>query len=176
MKDTGVWDLKEAKTQHAFSERLAKIISTNFSGLIYDVGCGPGHYVDFLRKDGHNVIGIEGTDFQNGNIVHDLTEPLPILDKGTVLCLEVAEHIPKQYESMFLDNVTSLVDKYLLISWAVKGQGGHGHVNEQDRDYVLRVLNERGYKLLHNQTDSIRKAMEGDRLWWFANSLYLFEK
>ncbi len=176
MKDTGVWDLKEAKTQHAFSERLAKIISANFSGLIYDVGCGPGHYVDFLKKDGHEAIGIEGTDFKNGNLVHDLTEPLPLMDKGTVICLEVAEHIPKQFETFFLDNVTGLVDKYLLISWAVKGQGGHGHVNEQGRDYVLKTLNGRGFKLMHVETDALRKTMEKDPLWWFAKSLYLFTK
>lgn len=187
MKDTGVWSLEEAKTQHKFSETLAKIISKNFTGLIWDLGCGNGAYVDFLNKnDAIDCNGIDGTDFKNGKIVHDLTKPFVEykngsitefeFTKGTVMCLEVAEHIPKEFESELLDNIDRLCEDYLIISWATVGQGGFGHVNEQDRDYVLRTMNARGYKLMNDATNSIREAMKGDACWWFQNSLYIFER
>jgi len=182
MKDTGVWSREEAETQHKFSETLAKIISKNFSGKIFDVGCGNGAYVDFLNKNEEITCkGVDGTDFKNGNIVHDLTIPFPKKVnesgiKGTVMCLEVAEHIPKEFETVFLDNIDVLCEDYLILSWATIGQGGFGHVNEQDRDYVLRTMNSRGYKLLNDATNSIREAMKGDPCWWFQNSLYIFER
>lgn len=176
MKDTGVWSLSEAKTQHAFSERLAKILTNNIRGLVYDVGCGRGDYVNHFNASGVSCIGIEGTDFDNGNMVWDLTVPFgSSMTKGTVVCLEVAEHIPQKYESVFLDNLQSLTSKYLFMSWAIKGQGGHGHVNEQDKDYVLKVMNQRGFKLNQYATKKIREAMVGDKCWWFAQSMYVFE-
>jgi hypothetical protein len=176
MKDTGVWTAQEAKTQHAFSERLANILSNNLKGLVYDVGCGRGDYVNHFNQKGISCIGIEGTDFNNGNMVWDLTNPLSSeLTKGAVICLEVAEHIPQKYESIFLDNLQLLTSKYLFMSWAIKGQGGHGHVNEQDKDYVLKTMNARGFKLNSGATNQIRNAMVGDKCWWFAQSMYVFE-
>jgi hypothetical protein len=177
MKNTGVWTPEEARYEHKFSEGLAKIISNNFEGLIYDVGCGNGAYVDFLNKNEKiKCIGIDGTDLGNGNIVHDLTTPINFSEKGTVICLEVAEHIPKQFESILIDNIDGMCSKYLLISWAVVGQGGYGHVNEQDRDYVLRTFNSRGYRLLNKETETIKEALFNDPCWWFRESIYLFTK
>lgn len=189
MEKTGVWTPEEAKEQHKFSETLAKIISKNFIGRIWDVGCGNGAYVNFLNKnESISCIGIDGTDFKNGNLVHDLTTHISqatfivsmfkdiTLPKGCVMCLEVAEHIPKEFESVFLDNIDTLCEDYLILSWATVGQGGFGHVNEQDRDYVLRTMNARGYKLMNDATNSIREAMKGDPCWWFTNSLYIFER
>jgi len=45
--------------------------------------------------------------------------------------LEVAEHIPKHLEERFTQTVHRHVKigGYLMLSWAVEGQGGLGHVN-----------------------------------------------
>jgi|GEM_PF-6386818 len=58
---------------------------------------------------------------------------------GIGIALEVAEHLPKEHEETFLDNLIGIAkdDGWIILSWAKKGHGGLGHVNEQNEDYVL---------------------------------------
>ena len=67
----------------------------------------------------------------------DLTIPhvtLPMYD--WVMCLEVLEHIPAQFEDVAVFNIATHARKGLLISWAPPGQGGYHHVNERGHAYV----------------------------------------
>jgi hypothetical protein len=60
----------------------------------------------------------------------DLTIPqygLPIYD--WIVSLEVAEHIPSQFESVYLDNVFRHAREGIILSWAVPGQNGLSHVD-----------------------------------------------
>ena len=43
--------------------------------------------------------------------------------------MEVAEHIPQQYEQIFLDNLVRLAKEGIILSWGVPGQRGHSHIN-----------------------------------------------
>jgi len=52
------------------------------------------------------------------------------------ICFEVAEHIPKQFETTYLNNLIKHCKKGIVISWAIVGQKGIGHVNCQNNDYV----------------------------------------
>jgi hypothetical protein len=101
----------------------------------------------------------------------DLSKPLQT-EKGTVLCFEVAEHIPQEYEEVFLQNVVNASTGLVIISWAVKGQGGHGHVNEQDAEYVIEKFNELGFLINDGLTKHLRLMSS---LWWFKKSIYVFE-
>ena len=52
----------------------------------------------------------------------DLTLPqygLPLYD--WVMSLEVAEHIPKEYESIYLDNIVRHAKEGVILSWAKPG-------------------------------------------------------
>ena len=53
-----------------------------------------------------------------------------------VLSLEVGEHIPEDYEDIYLENLDRHADKIIILSWAVPEQGGFGHVNERDNGYI----------------------------------------
>jgi hypothetical protein len=52
----------------------------------------------------------------------------------------VAEHIPPEYESIFIENLISCNRKGIILSWAIPGQGGHGHFNEKPNDYVIDLI------------------------------------
>jgi hypothetical protein len=182
MHKTGIWDLSEAKHQHHFSIRLAMAIEQVLPKdvIINDFGCGKGSYIAYLKTRGYRCYGYEGTpgielisDFHP--ITHiDLTKPFTVA-KGNTICLEVAEHIPKSYEQIFIDNIFNNTDKVLILSWAIKGQGGHGHVNEQDAGYVIDLLTSKGFEYDLDRSLSLR-AEGGSELWWFKNSIYVFKR
>lgn len=180
MERTGIWNLDEAKVEHAFDKKLACELSNVLppESKVVDLGCGRGDYLSYLSMNGFDCIGYEGTpdikSIASFPFIHqaDLSEEIET-EKGTVLCFEVAEHIPKEYEDVFLRNVVNASTGLIIISWAVKGQGGHGHVNEQDIFYVGYKFLELGYIINSDLTKKLRKASS---LWWFKKSIYVFEK
>ena len=73
-------------------------------------------------------------DFQSKNLVQDWA-----------ISVEVGEHIPKEYESIFFDNLQRASRKGVILTWAKIGQGGLGHYNEQDNPYVIQQMVKRGF-------------------------------
>jgi hypothetical protein len=61
-------------------------------------------------------------------MVEDLTKPFKTT-KGNVICIEAFEHIPSQFEKQFVENIINACSGKLVISVAVEGQPGIGHVN-----------------------------------------------
>lgn len=61
------------------------------------------------------------------------------------MSLEVGEHLPPQFEDIFIQNLHNNNKHGIVLSWAVKGQGGHGHFNEQNNDYVKSKICDLGY-------------------------------
>ena len=91
--------------------------------------------------------------------------------KDWVLALEVGEHIPKQYETRFLQNMDALNTQGVVMSWAHIGQGGAGHVNEQDHHYVISRMESLGYRLDRASSDMLRASA---KLPWFQNNVFVF--
>ncbi len=180
---TGIFTLDEAKIEHHSSTRLAHQLTTVLPPNIpvIDYGCGKGTYIKHLSENGYECTGYEGTpeidkvaDF-SPIIVADLTKPLGERPSGSVICLEVAEHIDAKYEGVLLDNITENCTGKLIISWAVVGQGGCGHVNEQNAHYVIPTIEKRGFKFNAGQSEKLR-TFAGADLWWFKKSIYVFDK
>ena len=76
----------------------------------------------------------------------DLTLPqygLPVYDY--VISLEVAEHIPKQFEAIYVDNIFRHAKEGIVISWAWPGQEGHSHVNGKLFTDVFSLMEENGF-------------------------------
>jgi hypothetical protein len=117
-----------------------------------------------------NLIGVEPyvakrPDNHFKNILpYDLTKEFDLGQRGSVLCTEVLEHIPPQFESIAVDNLVRHCDQYLFTSWAVVGQGGHGHFNEKNPDDVLKLFAEKGFILMENLTREARSVCHFDHL------------
>lgn len=145
--------------------------------LIYDFGCGYGLYSKALSDaTGVETIGFEGepnTIFYSNILKANLAKPLS-LDKQAemVISLEVGEHIPKEFEQIFLDNIANNASNIVVLSWAVVGQGGNGHINCQNNDYIIKEMGKRGFWF----NPKILKIRNIENLRWFKNSLMLFER
>lgn len=178
----GFWE-NPTKEGHAHDSRLAgailKMLKARKIETLVDFGCGTGEYARFFRR--HNLVveaydGNPYTEQLTGGIgqVKDLSQRFNLLKQfGCVMSLEVGEHIPAEFEQAFLDNLIkhSLDGGLIILSWAVPGQDGDGHVNCQTNDYIMQQMQARGYFLENTLTNQLRKAAS---LWWFKNSLMVF--
>jgi hypothetical protein len=182
--DTGIWEQEEANQYHDFSYRLAQYIGQYLpkNKQVIDLGCGLATYLRYLHDIGFTkLLGVEGTqltNFEFGNIlVHDLSIPIEIDKKGNVICLEVGEHIAKEYEDVVIDNICKLCadDGFIIMSWAIPTQDGIGHVNCQHNIYILDKIAKKGFSLLLDDTLRVRGVVE-DRLNYFRNTLMIFKK
>jgi predicted SAM-dependent methyltransferase len=183
----GAWVGPTVHLHHRCSNDLAAWIADYLSkngskeDWVYDLGCGVGAYLKTLDSTGFTkCVGIEAEPPQVRQFERvmkfDLTRPLPqAYPSGTVISLEVAEHIPSEFEEIYLDNLTRLCAKTLILSWAVRGQGGDGHVNCRDNHEVIEILGQRGFKFMAEESIAAREAVK-DGLFWFKNTVMVFKR
>jgi hypothetical protein len=105
----------------------------------------------------------------------DLSNHLDLGFKGQVLSFEVEEHIPAQYEQIFIDTIVLHCNSILILSWAIIGQFGVGHVNCRSQEYIIDQIEQRGLKYNKEDTLFIRNA-EYKNAPWFKNTLMVFRK
>lgn len=181
---TGFWEPNFAISHHVHSQRLSdwivKFLSDHKSEKLYDFGCGMGTYLNDLYNNGYdNIVGVEAippkNDYPFRIVSQNLTEDFLLGAKGNVISLEVGEHIPKEYQDIYLDNITNHCSRYLIISWALRGQGGYGHFNELNNDEVIPEIGKRGFVYLNDESLDARSNIE-DSFWYFRNSIMVFKK
>ncbi len=170
---TGFW-LDSA--EHVADETLKTGLALLFEGSsVVDFGCGDCYYLKQFRQWGIECDGYDGnplTPAEGG--VLDLSENVDLGKQyDWVLSLEVGEHIPVEYERRFIENVHAHNRLGVVLSWAIEGQGGRGHVNERNNDYVKRIFEELGYSNDREQESKLRRAATLD---WFKNTIMVFRK
>jgi len=87
------------------------------------------------------------------------------------MSLEVGEHIPSEFEQTFLDNLVVNKPKMIIVSWAIPGQVGDGHVNCQPNSYIEAQMKLRGYAINNAISMQLRSRSS---LWWFKNTIMVF--
>jgi SAM-dependent methyltransferase len=189
--NTGFWDGKDAHLHHTYSKPLVnwiiEYLKEDKNKTLYDFGCGIGQYLQQLKIAGFTKLtGFEGDPPQHkvfDNIIkQDLTEQFTVSEKGNCIFLEVAEHIPAQFEEIVLNNVINACNGKLIMSWAIRGQTGHGHVNCLDNYEVIDRFTNLGMIYLEEETIAIRKLIhptknniEECELPWFKNTTLIFK-
>jgi SAM-dependent methyltransferase len=175
MGDTGIWPLRWAQKKHKCDRLLAGAIGCVFPQprSVADLGCGLGQYCEIFKSFGWPlVVGFEGTEGM-GDVNMDLTEPYGGKSFDLVVCLEVGEHIPQELESGFIENLNRFSEKDIVLSWAVPGQPGSGHVNCRHNGYVIERLGKIGFSHSRKRTEFLRQH---STLSYFKNTLMVFEK
>ncbi len=149
------------KNRHKLSWRCAPVCMSLINtfnldkySTVIDLGCAIGDYVNWFTDNGIIAWGVEGSkvalDFAKTSLmqIHDLRTPLPgdVSKYGYTLAysLEVAEHIEPEYAGIYLDNLCRLAPTVLMTA-AGPDQGGHGHVNCQEKDYWVDLMTQRHY-------------------------------
>lgn len=179
---SGAWDTKDMN-EHVFDNDLADTLLEFFEDeeikKIVDFGCGPGEYVKFFRSKNYSIKGYDGNphtkELSNGICkVLDLTTEFELNKTfDCVLSLEVGEHIPKEYEQIYINNLVKYSEKYIIISWAIPNQGGYGHVNCQTNDYIKEEFYKRGFVNCIDIETHLRKNARCD---WFKDTIMIFKK
>ena len=90
-----------------------------------------------------------------------------------VMSLEVAEHIPAEFESIYIDNIVRHAKEGVVISWAVPGQGGYSHVNNKPFDYVKKLFDGLGFD--HDEAAS-EKLKSVATLPWLQKNTNVFRR
>ena len=186
--DKGFFDSKIFEG-HCYDREMAEALCL-FTELmevktIVDLGCGPGWYVKTLRDAGFSIEGFDGnpnTGYLSDIIMQDgtqcrqldLTNDIKFEEEyDMVLSLEVGEHIPREFEDIFISNLVNNCKKYLVISWAIEQQKGDGHINCHNNEYIIDKITKMGFVENIPVKNYLRHVAE---LRWFRDTIFVFQK
>lgn len=156
-------------------EGLASGLLMLLNGTVGDFGAGGGWYSAYLNEHGTSSTPYDASPVRPAFVEYlDLTASpsdlrVPIYD--WVLSLEVGEHVSTEYEKNFLDNISKHAASGIVISWAIPGQGGNGHVNERPNEWIIEQLRLRRFKYDMDATTLLR---EQATFKWFKNTIMVF--
>jgi len=140
---------------------------------VLDLGSGLGHASEYFFCRGLRVLAIEGEPSNVANSLYpalhfDLTRGSVQARVDLVHCQEVVEHIEERYLDNLLASMCS--GRFILMTNALPGQGGHHHVNEQPTEYWIHHLAEHGCQVMVEDTRRIRKLAAVDGATYLAQT------
>lgn len=147
---------------------------------VADFGAGGGHYSTWMNETGLiHAFAFDGTRqaaeltdgvVQEVNLIQDLRLWRTF---DWVLCLEVGEHVPRQYSAALLQNLKGHAENGLIMSWSDDWEG-IGHVNCLPRaEFVDFVQNTTGFQFDETTTEVVKASCEID---YIARTLAVFRK
>jgi len=134
----------------------------NISSML-DIGCGPGGMVELANSKGIDAIGIDGdytlkryddTKF----VIHDFsTGPVPKLSKYDLAwSVEFVEHVYEDYIENYMPAFKKC--KFVIMTYAPPGTGGHHHVNERPKEYWVNKFAQAGFVHVPELSLQMRKS------------------
>jgi cyclopropane fatty-acyl-phospholipid synthase-like methyltransferase len=179
----GYWDGEFAVSHHAHDSPLCEALTDFFkkenAENLADLGCGLGNYVAHFVENGIDATGYDGNpktpELTSGRCkVLDLAEPVLFeTPYDWILSIEVGEHLPPEYEDIYIHNLHNNNKRGIVTSWALEGQNGLGHFNERNNDYIKQKFLALGYT---NDVEVENQLRESSSLWWFKNTIMVFRK
>jgi len=178
---SGAWRLSE-NFMYKFDQNFADaVLDRVISGSVLELGAGLGCYTTYFHDSGKisSIIGYEGAvnvEPMTENFIHqaDLTQKNDFGGYQTydwVVCMEVAEHIPSEFEPIFLMNIVSPAKKGVLLSWGIPGQNGIGHVNTRTNEYVIDIMNQLEFDFDEEKSNYVRGNSQSQ---WFKDTTMVF--
>jgi len=152
-----------------------------------DVGAGSGAFAAFAARRGRRVVACEyarvgrwlarlqRVDSRAFNLTRDppasLGGPFDL-----AYCFEVAEHVDAQLGSRLVAYLAGLAPTVVFTA-AQPRQGGHGHVNEQPKDFWIDAFQQVG---MHHRPDLSDEVAAGFRqegvIYWLVENVLVFER
>ena len=177
---SGAWRLQAANYTYFMDRGLVSALAKSFAGgSVLELGAGKGCYSAALRRAGlpsvRAIDGAPGVAEMTHGLVQtaDLTAELRLGAADWVLCLEVAEHIPRAFEERLLANLDSHNRRGIVMSWS-DNAGGNGHVNLRSNEWVVRRMGEMGY--VHDQDTERKLRRAVTDIHWFRETIMAFTK
>jgi SAM-dependent methyltransferase len=137
----------------AIFARVAQAVVTELSPkTVLDAGCGIGFLVQALRERGVDAFGIDISDYAIANVAEEVRpfcEVASITDELTrrydlIVCMEVLEHLPSQFASRAVENLTRHTDT-ILFSSTPEDFREPTHLNVQPTEYWVGLFGAREF-------------------------------
>jgi len=191
---SGVWEAEDLRGRAhdglnvCMADQIAAFAAARGYDSATDLGAGSGAYALYLQQHFQQIRCFDGnkavtTTSKGLCSVLDLSLPQQLPASDLVYSLEVGEHIPKPREANFLQNVVSGGSKAVIMSWALPGQPGDGHVNCQPNDYIIGQMHKLSFKFDKSSTTGIRDYIRNNftcagepNTPWFVDTLMVFMK
>ena len=181
---SGAWqiDSVDATSEHIHDRSLAdgliKFFKYENVESIIDLGAGMGNYTDSFRNEGLFSNCYDGNPntqkLSSGRCaIVDLSKEIKLMPHDWTLILEVGEHVPAEYEDILIQNIDKVNTKGVILSWAVEGQGGYGHINCRNNDYIKERFESLGYINDEQLENDLRDVSS---LSWFKETIMVFRK
>ena len=101
-----------------------------------------------------------------------MSAPMAWEPADAAISIEVGEHIPREHEKTFFDNIVKSAKKMIVLTWAVPGQVGEGHVNNRTPEYVAHEIEKRGkFRRNVQLTQRLRQIATVE---WIKSNLQVF--
>lgn len=170
-----------------------KTMRNNEIITLFDIGAGIGQYGRWLTANPEVNAHFKWTGYDGaGNIEKftegfvnwiDVTDPLydTVGRDGNgvadwVMSLEVGEHIPPNSTDTFMKMLAKHARHGAVLSWALRGQGGHQHINEMDNHEVVQRMLSHGFVQNWFTEKFQEEARTNAKMWWFRKSFMVFLK
>ncbi len=176
------WYHERHKRTHPSASSILKLINSFYVfESVVDLGCGVGTWLFSAKELGVKTVqGFDGSDIDPNHLMIDTSEFRRFNLNGSFeskatyqlgISLEVAEHINPNSADEYIKLLTSL-SPLILFSAAIPGQGGSGHINEQEPSYWIEKFNQQGFELF----DIIRPQIwnRSEILPWYKQNCLLF--
>ena len=136
-----------------------------------DIGCGIGEQTFFAHNMGLHAVGVDGDytvkrqkgpiyiehDYAAGPLGGAYMKHVPesgFFDLGW--SIEFLEHVDEKYIPNFME--TFKLCKFMVVTHAYPGQGGHHHVNEQEKEYWIDIFNKNNFRYDFSLTNKIKSV------------------
>lgn len=174
------------QTARESAPHIAEAITRDLGpASVIDVGCGAGDLLAELHQRGCRVLGLERSE---AALRVCRARGLPVLECDlesevsivadrfdVVASLEVAEHLPEECASGYVELLCSLAPSIVLTA-AGPGQGGTDHVNEQPPEYWRAKMAEKDFELDEELSNRWRSTWQaaGAVAHWYSRNLMVF--
>lgn len=173
---------ENAKISYRSAREIVPLILKLFRPKsIVDIGCSSGMWLNCFQEYG--IKDYLGVDYLGQNklslninkkhfLEHNLKSPIHLKRKfDLVISLEVAEHLPANKASIFINSLVEL-GPVIIFSAAVPHQTGTHHVNEQWPSYWAKLFSKHNYIPF----DYFRKKIwKNEKIeWWYRQNLLIY--
>lgn len=150
-----------------FSQIILNLYKERVESVV-DIGCSIGTFLEPWNEDGkivrgyeycyeESMNGIKNAGLEDYILFGDATKSIQFDRKyDLAVSIEVAEHIPTEYSEQFVKNLINASNGMVLLTAALPGQGGTGHINCQPKEFWINLFEKHGWKRNCNDESHIR--------------------
>jgi len=177
----GGWTLSKEYAyflDHGITEEYKRLFK---GGDMTELGAGKGCYSAQIKASGAVTTAYA---YDGANNIEDVTagmvryadlttSPSYLQMANWVLSTEVGEHIPAGTTDKYISTIASTARVGVVLSWAVPGQKGNGHINCRSNEDIIERMSLRNFDIDEEETQRLRTAADAPH---FKNTVMVFRK